>query len=110
VYRHHRLIRRIPVGNPVLVTFTGRVPPGYDTVFFFKPPFGPYPPELSETFPIGQSEIPSWDSEMVARGCAGIRAIMEEHGIVHLTILCQPEWADLVRGELPRAEVQVEPL
>ena len=45
VYRHHTLIRRIPVGSRVLVTFTGRVPPGYDTVFFFKPPFGPYPPD-----------------------------------------------------------------
>jgi 7-cyano-7-deazaguanine tRNA-ribosyltransferase len=110
VYRHHRLIRRIPVGGRVLVTFTGRVPPGFDTVFFFKPPFGPYSPELSETFPVGQSEIPLWDREMVARGCAGIRAIMEEQGSVHLTILCQPLWEDLVRRDLPGAEVQVEPL
>jgi 7-cyano-7-deazaguanine tRNA-ribosyltransferase len=110
VYRHHTLIRRIPVGSRILVTFTGRVPPGYDTVFFFKPPFGPYPPHLSETFPVGQSEIPLWDREMVARGCAGIRAILEEHENLHLSILCQPEWADLVRGEIPDAEVQVEPL
>ena len=110
VYRHHRLIRRVPVGDRVLVSFTGRVPAGYDTIFFFKPPFGPYPPDLAETFPVGQSEIPSWDREMVARGCAGIRAIMEEHGGAHLSILCQPEWRDLVRDEVRGAEVLVEPL
>jgi 7-cyano-7-deazaguanine tRNA-ribosyltransferase len=110
VYRHHRLIRRIPVGNRVLVTFTGRVPAEYDTIFLFKPPFGPYPPDISETFPVGQSEIPSWDRDMVARGCAGIRGIMEEHGDVHMSVLCQPEWEELVRGELPGAEVLVEPL
>lgn len=110
VYRHHTLIRRMPVGGRVLVTFTGRVPPGYDTVFFFKPPFGPYPPDLSETFPIGQSEIPLWDREMVSRGCAGIRGIIEEHKGVELTILCQDIWADLVSGELPGAGVRVEPV
>ena len=110
VYRYHRIIRRVPAAGRVLVSFTGRVPPGYDTVLLFKPPFGPYPAELAETFPIGQSEIPSWDREMVARGCDGIRAIMEEHAGVDLTIICQLPWADLVKGELPGAEVQVEPV
>jgi 7-cyano-7-deazaguanine tRNA-ribosyltransferase len=110
VYRYHHLVRRIPVRGRVLVTFTGRVPPGFDTVFFFRPPFGPYPPDLSETFPIGQSEIPLWDREMVSRGCAGIRGIIEEHGGMDLTILCQDPWGDLVRGKIPGAEVQVEPV
>jgi len=110
VYRHHRLIRRIPAGKSVLVTLTGRVPTGYDTVFFFRPPFGPYPADLSETFPVGQSEIPSWDSDMVARGCAGIRALLEEHGDARLSILCQPEWAETVKREVRGAEVQVEPV
>jgi len=31
----------------------------YDHVFFVKPPFGPYPAELSESYPVGQSEIPA---------------------------------------------------
>jgi 7-cyano-7-deazaguanine tRNA-ribosyltransferase len=110
VHRHHHLVRRIPLRGRVLVSFTGKVPPGYDTILFFKPPFGPYPAELAESFPIGQSEIPSWDREMVARGCAGIRALMEDHGGLPLAILCQPEWEDLVRDLVPGAEVHLEPL
>jgi len=110
VHRHHRLIPRVPLGGRVLVTFTGKALPGFDTVLLFKPPFGPYPAELAETFPIGQSEIPSWDPEMVARGCAGIRAMMVSHPGVSFTILCEPEWGDIARTGLPGAEVRVEPL
>lgn len=31
---------------------------GFDYLFFVKPPFGPYPAELSESYPVGQSEMP----------------------------------------------------
>ena len=110
VHRHHLLLRRVSAGGTPLVTFTGRVPPGYDTVFFFKPPFGPCPPGLAETFPVGQSEIPAWDREMVARGCAGIRALMEGNPGVPFTVLCQPEWEEPVKREVPGAEVRIEPL
>jgi 7-cyano-7-deazaguanine tRNA-ribosyltransferase len=110
VHRHHRLIARVPVAGRVLVTFTGRVLPGFDTILFFRPPFGPYPPGLAETFPVGQSEIPSWDRDMVASGCTGIRSMMESHPGVPFTILAQPEWAELVRSVLPGAEVCREPL
>ena len=94
----------------VLVTLTGKMLPGFGTVLLFKPPFGPYPPELAETFPVGQSEIPAWDRDMVAAGCAGIRAMRESHPGVPFTVLCQPEWAELVRAELPGTEVRCEPL
>jgi 7-cyano-7-deazaguanine tRNA-ribosyltransferase len=110
VIRYHRLAGRIPASGRVLVSFTGKVLPGYDTVLFFKPPFGPYPTELVETFPIGQSEIPSWDRDMVSAGCAGMRSMMERRAGVPLTIVCQPEWENLVKCELPGAEVRVEPL
>ncbi|HVP24617.1 MAG TPA: tRNA guanosine(15) transglycosylase TgtA [Methanomicrobiales archaeon] len=110
VHRYHRMAGRIQAAGRVLVSFTGKIPSGYDTVLFFKPPFGPYPRELAETFPIGQSEIPSWDRDMVTAGCAGIRAMMEGRAGAPLTILCQPEWENLVKCELPGAEVRVEPL
>ncbi len=110
VCRYHRVAGRIPVAGKVLVSFTGKVPSGYDAVLFFKPPFGPYPAELAETFPIGQSEIPSWDTDMVKSGCEGIRALMVEHPGESFTILCQPGWEDLARRELPGAEVRVEPV
>jgi hypothetical protein len=30
----------------------------FDHVYLVKPPFGPYPVELNESYPVGQSEIP----------------------------------------------------
>ena len=66
------MIPRFSVGRRVLVTFDRLPPdgvPGYDTVLLFRPPFGPYPVELKETFPIGQCELPEWDEQMVVTGC-----------------------------------------
>jgi hypothetical protein len=47
---------------------------------------------------------------MVAAGCAGIRALREGRADIPLTIVCQPEWENLAKCELPGAEVRVEPL
>ena len=41
-----------------LIAFDGGTRDGFTDTLFFKPPFGPYPKELKETFPIGPSEIP----------------------------------------------------
>lgn len=108
VLRYHEVIPRIPIGERVLVSFDGRGAPGFDTVLNFKPPFGPYPTELAETFPIGQSEVPEWDDDLVRRGCAGIRALMEAHPDSRFTVRCGEAWASLVLEEVPGAEVDHE--
>ena len=108
VLRYHEVIPRISVGEQVLVSFDGRQAPGFDTVLNFKPPFGPYPVELAETFPIGQSEVPDWDADMVRSGCAGIRALMEGHPESRFAIRCSDAWAEIVREEVPGAEVYHE--
>ncbi|MFA5614549.1 MAG: tRNA guanosine(15) transglycosylase TgtA [Methanoculleus sp.] len=108
VLRYHEVIPRISVGEQVLVSFDGRQIPGFDTVLNFKPPFGPYPVELAETFPIGQSEVPDWDADMVRSGCAGIRALMEGHPESRFAIRCSDAWAEIVREEIPGAEVYHE--
>ncbi len=108
VLRFHEVIPRIPLGERVLVTFDGREVPGFDTVLNFKPPFGPYPVELAETFPIGQSEIPDWDDDMVRSGCAGIRALVEAHPKKRFAIRCADAWAQIVLEEVPGAEVYRE--
>ncbi|HVP95274.1 MAG TPA: tRNA guanosine(15) transglycosylase TgtA [Methanoregulaceae archaeon] len=104
VIRYHDMISRFFTGRRALVSFERK--PGYpegqfDSVFWFRPPFGPYPPELKETFPIGQSELPDWDDKMVRTGCKGIRALILANPACHLTIRCGPEWVSLVRQELP---------
>ena len=70
---------RLRLGENVLVVCDARHREGYDDVLFFKPPFGPYPVELKETFPIGPSEIPPWNVAMIRQGCRGIRMLAESH-------------------------------
>jgi 7-cyano-7-deazaguanine tRNA-ribosyltransferase len=56
VKRYSDRLSRFHITGKVLIT-TGKAKKGYDWVFFIKPPFGPYPEELGETYPIGQSEV-----------------------------------------------------
>ncbi len=105
VVRFQQYIRRIPIGNEVLVAVDGVKRPGFDTTLFFKPPFGPYPPALRETFPIGQSEIPEWDEDMVVQACAGIRELMDASPGSRFTVYTPEQWLDTVQRELPGCEV-----
>ena len=59
------MLSRLHLGEHVLVAFDGGMRDEFNDTLFFKPPFGPYPKELKETFPIGPSEIPEWDDAMV---------------------------------------------
>lgn len=106
VIRYQQQIGRILTGREVLVAADGIKREGFDTVLFFKPPFGPYPPELRETFPIGQSGIPPWDRDMVVAGCAGIRGLMKQHPKSRFTISSPVQWLECMQRELPGAEVQ----
>ena len=105
VIRYQNLLSRIRLGSDVLIIADGNGSEGFDTVLRFKPPFGPYPPELSETFPIGQSEIPPWDKTMVRQGCRGIRVLVKTHPESRITVSCSHRWADLLRKELPGMKV-----
>lgn len=110
VLRYHAMLPRFFTGNRALVTFDQKSHPGYDSVFFFKPPFGPYPPELSETFPIGQSEIPDWDDDMVISGCAGIRILAESNPQTRVVVRCRSRWKEIVLKQVPGIEVDCENL
>jgi 7-cyano-7-deazaguanine tRNA-ribosyltransferase len=105
VIRYQQQISRFRPGNRALVTIGCKTVNGFDTVFSFKPPFGPYPPELCETYPVGQSEIPVWDETMVRQGCIGIRVLAESHPESRISIRCKRLWFSIVQGELPGLEV-----
>jgi len=112
VIRYHQMVGRLCAGKRTLISFSRHIKKkqteGYDSVFYFKPPFGPYPAELSETFPIGQSEIPDFDEAMVRTGCNGIARLMETNPDAHITIRCRPQWNELIRQILPTVEVENE--
>jgi 7-cyano-7-deazaguanine tRNA-ribosyltransferase len=58
VMRHARRIERISLVGEVLITDDPQADTArYDRVLYFKPPFGPYPAELAETYPFN-AEVP----------------------------------------------------
>jgi len=105
VVRYQRDLARFDIAGRVLISFDGRPEPGFDRCLAFRPPFGPYPPGLAETFPIGQCELPSWDEPMVRSGCRGIAALLEANPDAEFTVRCEPRWAEIVACEVPGAQV-----
>lgn len=106
VIRYQQNLPRIELGKTVLVAFEGGERDEFETTLFFKPPFGPYPKELKETFPIGPCEIPDWDDTMVKKGCEGIRILMEKNPKSTFTISCRKRWEPIIRDELGDIEVR----
>ena len=97
VLQYHAMIERFTIGKTAIITLENRVPNGeYDTVLYFKPPFGPYIPYLAETFPIGQSEVPEWDEDMVRCGCIGIKVIIESNPDSDITVLARKRWKSVI--------------
>lgn len=105
VVRYHRDLERFTLSGRVLVSFSNSAEGGYDHCLGFRPPFGPFPPALAETFPIGQCEVPSWDEAMVREGCEGIVALSRANPGAVFSIRCQQRWADLVATAVPDARV-----
>ena len=105
VFRYQQMLPRLVLGKKVLIAFEGGTRDEFSDTLFFKPPFGPYPKELKETFPIGPSELPDWDDTMVRTGCRGIRLLMESHPDSQFVVSCNTRWEGIVRQEL--GEIQV---
>ena len=58
VVRYARRIDRISLQGNVLITDDSHMDAsGYDRVLYWKPPFGPFPAELAETYPFN-AEVP----------------------------------------------------
>jgi 7-cyano-7-deazaguanine tRNA-ribosyltransferase len=110
VFRYQQMLSRLYLGEYVLVAFDGGMRDEFSDTLFFKPPFGPYPKELKETFPIGPSEIPEWDDAMVRKGCRGIKMLMESHPDSRFVVSCKPCWEAIVRQELGDIEVRNDPV
>ena len=54
----NRLYRFQLSGRVLITTKEEREEEVYNHIYLVKPPFGPYPVELKESYPVGQSEIP----------------------------------------------------
>jgi len=88
VIRHGRRIERISLKGEVLITDDPNAnPSGYDNVLNFKPPFGPYPTQLSETYPFN-AEVPAEaDDAAIDRAVRITRRLIEANPDARFTFL-----------------------
>ena len=105
VKNYHEMIPRVKLSPLSLIAAGGPVPSRFEEVVEFKPPFGPLPYELAETFPAGQAEVPAWDEEMMKSGIKGLKGLLATNPDTKVTISTTEKWAELFRTEFPDAEV-----
>ncbi len=72
----------------------------YDHILIMKPPFGAFPEELSETYPVGQSEIPE-DIEDSALEIAleNVMKLINANKNAKFTVECEERWMKLKKME-----------
>ncbi|MDI6811769.1 MAG: tRNA-guanine transglycosylase, partial [archaeon] len=65
----------------------------FDHVFLVKPPFGPYPVGLEESYPVGQSEIPTAvDNEAKTIALQNVLKLLELNRKVRFVFLYDRSW------------------
>ncbi|AUX07918.1 7-cyano-7-deazaguanine tRNA-ribosyltransferase [Halalkaliarchaeum desulfuricum] len=94
VLRHHDRLDRLDVPDSVLIT-EGGVPRTheYDAVWRINPPFGPYPRELAETYPL-TAETPDRADERAQRAAADGVARLADVAPDSRIQLAHDDWVD----------------
>jgi len=80
VIRHEDRIKRIKAKGRILVSDHPRASAdGYDSIWGFKVPFGPFPIELSETYPLNAEVPKAPDSEGVEAAVIRTKSLIESN-------------------------------
>ena len=101
VRRHQDRLARLAAPGDLLLT-ESKAPSdhAYDAVWRVKPPFGPYPPALSETYPL-TAEVPErTDDAAQVAAAEGVVALAEANPETALT-LGHDAWCDAALDRLP---------
>ncbi|TKX84009.1 tRNA-guanine transglycosylase, partial [Halorubrum sp. SS5] len=101
VRRHRDRLGRLAAPDDLLLT-ESKAPSdhAYDAVWRVKPPFGPYPPALSETYPL-TAEVPErTDDAAQVAAAAGVAALADANPETTLT-LGHDAWCDAALERLP---------
>ncbi len=87
VIRYASRIERLAFQGNILITDDFRTgADGFDHVLHFKPPFGPYPPELSETYPLN-AEVPDEpDNYALKQALENLKHLMEANPQANFTL------------------------
>ena len=91
VARHHdRLDRLAPDGDEVLLT-QGSTEDSFDECWRVEPPFGPFPRELSDGYPLTAQLPERLESQSYERAADGVRRLVETNPDVAFT-LAHDDW------------------
>ncbi len=78
VVRYARRIERFSLEGDVLICDDpGSDTAGFDHVLYFKPPFGPYPAELSETYPFNAEVPEDPDDTAIKQAARNMKRLIE---------------------------------
>jgi 7-cyano-7-deazaguanine tRNA-ribosyltransferase len=95
VIRYSRQIGRISLQGNVLITDDPSIgAEDFEYVLHFKPPFGPYPKELSETYPLN-AEVPEQpDEEALKQAMKNTRLLIDANpqATFSFRLRCLPEF------------------
>ena len=94
VIHYNRLLKNLRVDGNVLITTRRDVDSrGFDRVLHVKAPFGVFPEELSESYPIGQAEvIPELDCEAREAALQNIADFISSHPGAQFTFAYDQPW------------------
>jgi 7-cyano-7-deazaguanine tRNA-ribosyltransferase len=104
VVRHHERLNRFEVGNEVLIT-AGKAQ-GRDC-FVLRPPFGPFPPGLSKTYPLNAETPDEPDEAALDSALRGVERLSEVNPETTVT-LEHPGWEHPRLDSLREAGVREE--
>ena len=87
VVRYSSRIGRTRLSGDVLITDDIRTKDeGFDTILHFKPPFGPYPMDLTETYPLN-AEVPvKADNAAMERALSNVKKLMDANPEVRFSL------------------------
>ncbi|MFW6017932.1 MAG: tRNA guanosine(15) transglycosylase TgtA [Halapricum sp.] len=103
VRRHHRRLERFDLdGEILLASDRGALEASFDERWAVKPPFGPYPPALSEAYPVA-GEVPErFGPQAYAAAAEGISRLVEANPDATFTVALW-DWPADVLASLPDA-------
>jgi 7-cyano-7-deazaguanine tRNA-ribosyltransferase len=100
VRRHHeRLDRLSPDGDSVLLT-EGSVSDAFDETWRVRPPFGPFPRDLADTYPLTAQLPDRLDAAAYDRAAEGVTRLVSGHPDVTFT-LAHDNWPATALGRVP---------
>lgn len=105
VLQYNRQVNNIEVSGKVLITTARDIDAaGFDRVLGVKMPFGVFPPELSETYPVGHAEIiDSFDADARDLTLERVLAFIKAHPGASFTFAFDRLWESPVIGEIAKA-------